>query len=88
MTSAPTTNRKRAARRMPTPTSHTPLPMLRAWRASKLWTQAELAERAGIAVQTVTRAERGAPVQLLKATRLARALGTSVQALKEQEPPE
>jgi transcriptional regulator with XRE-family HTH domain len=73
---------------VPAPTSLIHLPYLREWRVKALLTQSALAKRAGVAAQTVTRAESGDRVSLLTAERLARALGVSVRQLQEEAPPE
>lgn len=55
-----------------------PLPHLRAWRVKKLIGQSELADRAGLARATVTRAERGdAVVSFVNIRKLAGVLGIS-----------
>ncbi|MGZ3581574.1 MAG: helix-turn-helix transcriptional regulator [Ktedonobacterales bacterium] len=72
---------------MPAPTSHIPVPKLRAWRLHRLWTQVQLAKASAVSVPTIIRAEAGAPVHALTAAKLARALGVTVQQLREEEPP-
>ncbi len=62
------------------------LPALRAWRRARLLTQAELARRARVARETVSAAERGQPVKITTAARLARALGVERPALVEGMP--
>lgn len=64
-----------------------PLPYLKAWRVKKLIGQSELADIAGLARATVTRAERGDEVvSFANIRKLAEALGISAEALlKEPE---
>jgi transcriptional regulator with XRE-family HTH domain len=73
-------------RAVPAPTSHITVPFLRAWRVSKLWTQAQLAEASGVSVPTVIRAEGGSPIGAITAKKLARALSISVRQLQAEEP--
>jgi transcriptional regulator with XRE-family HTH domain len=73
---------------VPAPTSLIHVPHLRAWRVKALMTQTALAKAAGVAAQTVTRAESGDRVSVLTAERLARALGISVRQLRAEEPQE
>ena len=48
---------------------------MREWRIRKLWSQAELAQRSGVAARTIVSAEAGQRVpQLLTMRRLANAL--------------
>ena len=55
---------------------------LRDWRAKKQLTQAELAELAGVSRKTINTVENGVFVPSVQlALALARALGTSVEAL-------
>ena len=55
-----------------------PLPHLRAWRVKKLIGQSELADKAGLARATVTRAERGdTVVSFVNIRKLAGVLGIS-----------
>lgn len=55
-----------------------PLPHLRAWRIKKLIGQSELADKAGLARATVTRAERGdTVVSFANIRKLAGVLGIS-----------
>jgi transcriptional regulator with XRE-family HTH domain len=71
---------------VPAPTSLITLPYLRAWRLSRDLTQAKLATAAHVSEPTVVRAERGELVGMLTATRLARALGVSVEQLQTEKP--
>jgi transcriptional regulator with XRE-family HTH domain len=73
---------------VPAPTSLIHVPHLRAWRVKALLTQAALAKQAGVAAQTITRAESGDRVSVLTAERLARALGVTMRQLREQAPEE
>jgi DNA-binding XRE family transcriptional regulator len=59
----------------------------RAWRAHRLFTQEQVAEKAGVTVWTIVRAEAGKPVSVLSAERIARALGARVKDL-QREPTE
>lgn len=64
-----------------------PLPHLRAWRIKKLVGQSELADRAGLARATVTRAERGdAVVSFTNIRKLADVLGISADDLLSGPP--
>jgi len=55
-----------------------PLPHLKAWRIRKFIGQSELADKAGLARATVTRAERGdAVVSFVNIRKLAEVLGIS-----------
>ena len=55
-----------------------PLPHLRAWRIKRLIGQSELADKAGLARATVTRAERGdTVVSFVNIRKLAGVLGVS-----------
>ena len=55
-----------------------PLPHLRAWRIKRLIGQSELADKAGLARATVTRAERGdTVVSFVNIRKLAGVLGIS-----------
>jgi transcriptional regulator with XRE-family HTH domain len=59
-----------------------PLPHLKAWRIKKLIGQSELADRAGLARGTVTRAELGNQVvSFANIRRLAEVLGISPDEL-------
>lgn len=59
---------------------------IRAARRVREWTQAELAERASLSSNYVARLERGElGASLWVAHRLARALGTSIDALLQSE---
>lgn len=59
-----------------------PLPHLREWRVKKLIGQSELADKAGLARATVTRAERGdTVVSFINIRRLAEVLGISPDEL-------
>ncbi|HEV8193315.1 MAG TPA: helix-turn-helix transcriptional regulator [Ktedonobacterales bacterium] len=60
------------------------LPSLASWRTAKLLTQKQLADKSGVARGTIVRAEHGAPVSLLSATKLAQVLGVSVELLKRE----
>jgi transcriptional regulator with XRE-family HTH domain len=71
---------------MPAPLSRDAMAHVRAWRLSKLWTQQKLAAESGVSVPTIIRAEQGAKVGALTATKLARALGVSVNQLRNEEP--
>jgi DNA-binding XRE family transcriptional regulator len=62
------------------------LATLRQWRARALLTQAQLADKAGVNLWTVTRAEAGQAVNVLTAERLARALDVSSKDLISKEP--
>jgi transcriptional regulator with XRE-family HTH domain len=62
------------------------LPHLRAWRADQGLTQRELAEKAGVSVGTVLRAEAGGPMRVNNIAKLARALGISVHDLRHVDP--
>ncbi len=73
---------------VPAPTNYVRLPMLRAWRLHTLRHQGEVALAAGVSKATMIRAEKGWPVEELTATRLARALGVTIQQLREEEPPQ
>jgi transcriptional regulator with XRE-family HTH domain len=70
---------------MPANKNSVTLPYLRQWRARALLTQKQLAEAAKLNPWTVTRAERGAPISILSAERIARALGMTIRQL-QQEP--
>jgi transcriptional regulator with XRE-family HTH domain len=63
-----------------------PLPHLEAWRLSQALTQGELAEAAGLARNTIVRAEAGGSIALGNVRKLAAALGISVQQLLTQDP--
>lgn len=54
-------------------------PSIREARAALGWTQEELAERAGVSRPTVARIERGDDVNTATLTRVAAALGLSVE---------
>ncbi len=77
---------RQGAASVPAPTSLVHVPGLRGARVQALLTQAALARAAGVATQTITRAESGDRVSLLTAERLARALGVTVRQLRESEP--
>lgn len=63
------------------------LPYLKAWRLRKLMAQTELADRAGVARATVTRAERGDEVvSFANVRKLAEALGISPDELLHTNP--
>jgi transcriptional regulator with XRE-family HTH domain len=57
------------------------LPHLRAWRLSRLLSQAELARRAHLTPETISHAETGRQVSVITAGRLARALRIEREAL-------
>jgi transcriptional regulator with XRE-family HTH domain len=60
------------------------VPGLRAARLRRLLTQAQLAERAGVAVSTLSRLEQGhGPAELATVLRLAEALGVEPRELTE-----
>ncbi len=71
---------------MPTRPSDMALPYLRSWRADRGLNQQELAAKAGIAPSTVRRAERGETINVVSVAKLAKALGISVMALREEDP--
>jgi transcriptional regulator with XRE-family HTH domain len=73
---------------MPASTSRCLVPSLRHWRIERLLTQGQLAEASGVSEPTIARAEAGHAVRLLSATRLARALGVTVTALRSAPPEE
>jgi transcriptional regulator with XRE-family HTH domain len=56
----------------------------RQWRAHRLLTQEQLAEKAGVTVWTVSRAELGKPVSVLTAERIARALGIRTRDFQKE----
>jgi len=58
------------------------LPHLRAWRARRALTQNELAERAGVARNTVARTERGEVARFPTVRKFAEALGITVEQLQ------
>lgn len=62
------------------------IPHLQAWRAERGLTQNELARLAGVSRGTVLRAERGGAVNIVNATKIAKALGASVRQLQDEEP--
>lgn len=66
-----------------TATEH-PLTTLRFEHSPRFTTAASLAQEAGVAASTVARAERGEPLGFLAATRIARALGLTVDELAEK----
>lgn len=65
---------------MTTPNEH-PLATLRLEHSPRYLTAAALATAAGVAASTVARAERGHPLGYLAATKVARALGLTVDEL-------
>lgn len=69
---------------MPAPTSHHKVPGLQRARVRAYLTQRALAEKAGVATSTVARAEQGYPISLLATQRIADALGTTVEQLREE----
>ncbi len=50
-------------------------------RLRRLWTQEQFADRVGVNVSTVRKAERGIPLLLLTQERIARALGMKREEL-------
>jgi transcriptional regulator with XRE-family HTH domain len=68
------------------PVSELRLPHLRAWRVHALLTLPELAEKSVVSRSTIIRAEKGRPVGVLTAERLARALGCTVKQLESEDP--
>ena len=56
-------------------------PALRRRRREAVWTQAELANRAGVTQATVVRAEAGKPIRISTVRKLAEALGVQPHAL-------
>lgn len=62
------------------------VPHLRAWRDHAVLKQQELAESAGVARSTVVRGERGDVISVDKARAIAKALGVTVQQLREMDP--
>jgi transcriptional regulator with XRE-family HTH domain len=60
------------------------MPTLREWRIRKLWSQAELARRSGVAVRTIVSIEAGAKMpRLLTMRRLADALEVDWREIDE-----
>lgn len=60
------------------------MPTLREWRIRKLWSQAELAQRSGVAVRTIASIEAGERVpRLLTMRRLANGLEVDWQEIDE-----
>ncbi|MFN8678795.1 MAG: helix-turn-helix transcriptional regulator [Thermomicrobiales bacterium] len=60
------------------------MPTLREWRIRKLWSQAELAQRSGVAVRTIVSIEAGAKMpRLLTMRRLAEALEVDWREIDE-----
>jgi transcriptional regulator with XRE-family HTH domain len=70
------------------PVTELRIPYLRAWRVHALMTFPELAAKSLVSRSTIIRAEKGRPVGILTAERLARALGATVRQLQEEEPPQ
>lgn len=68
------------------PVSELRIPYLRAWRVHALLTLPELAHKSTVSRSTIIRAEKGYPVGVLTAERLARALGITSKQLQESEP--
>jgi DNA-binding XRE family transcriptional regulator len=62
------------------------LPSLREWRQRRLLTQVELAERAGVAAGTVTRAERGELVSYANVRKFAGILQVTPEQLQNEAP--
>lgn len=56
-------------------------PALRRRRREAVWTQAELANRAGVTQATVVRAEAGKPIRISTVRKLADALGIAPSEL-------
>jgi transcriptional regulator with XRE-family HTH domain len=71
---------------MPTRPSDMQVRYLQNWRADRGLTQKELADKAGVAASTVRRAERGETINVVSVAKLAKALGISVMALREEDP--
>lgn len=63
------------------------LPHLAEWRRSKLLTQGELADLAGITSTAISNFERGRPASFTSVKRLAKALGIEPSQLISSEPP-
>ena len=61
------------------------LPRLKEIRTSRLLTQAELAEKTGLAVQTVSRIENGMNAEFRTTRKLAAALGVEPEELIGEE---
>jgi len=61
-------------------------PALRFWRTRAFLRQTELAERAGVGIQSVHRGEAGKPLQLATVRKLAEALSVSPADLQRQPP--
>jgi transcriptional regulator with XRE-family HTH domain len=68
------------------PASELRIPHLRAWRVRALLTLPQLAEKSLVSRSTIIRAEKGRPVGVLTAERLARALGSTISALENEDP--
>ncbi len=62
------------------------VPFLRGWRADRGMTQEELAQKAQVARGTIIRAENGAAVNVRTLSRLAKALGLTVNELRTVDP--
>ena len=62
------------------------LPALRYWRQQRALLQTELAERASVGIMSVSRAERGQPLQLATVRKIAEALGVTPADLQRQPP--
>ncbi len=73
---------------VPAATSHRPVPYLQAWRLHHDLTVRALAKQAGVAASTIVRGEAGMAISALSATRLAKALGITMQQLREEAPPQ
>ena len=58
------------------------LPRLADFRIERGWTQRELAERAGVSISLVKRADGGSAVRPSTALKLAKALGVTVEQLR------
>lgn len=61
---------------------------LRAWRLRATLTQGELAERAGLARATVSRAESGGTISIPHVRQVAAALGITPEQLRFTDPDE
>ena len=57
--------------------------LLFAWRARKGFTQFQAAKDIGVSIQTYHNAEKGRPLQLLKAAKIAKKLRISLEELKQ-----
>ncbi len=59
---------------------------VRDWRTYRAWSQAQLADRAGVALSTVTRAEKGLNINGSSARKLAEALSITVEDFYREPP--